>query len=403
MAPFFHSKKAMNRKSRILYIQHADSIGGSVISLKEIVIDALATGYECTVICMNTDVAKIYQELGAQTLISLISPWNHNTALHYKLNLRGILKTIKVFLKTLASFIALAKTIKNIKPDIVHLNSSNLILYNIYFKFLSKPTIFHVRECIVTGNFGIRKNLIRKIANATATYVIYISEAEYGRLGTDPVKSFVIYNYVHEHSFLSESNRREKRASSSKKFRLITLGGLFSLKGGKIIVEAIRNCQQEVLLMVLGGTDPRIDKTEIERIDGQEYVEELIEVLNSIEPDTIEFYGRVKNSGPFIREADALLFWAASPHFPRPVFESWLLRKPVLYFNPNFPSSKITSKNVFPVPEGTPQALADAIAAFRKSNLFSIDEVTQSYQLARGHFTEPNFQKINQLYRSCLN
>lgn len=391
----------MNSRKTILYLQHADAIGGSVISLKEVIIDALARGYDCTVISRNKAVAEVYEGIGAQSLVGLVAQLNHNSAYSYRLTPIDLLRLMRAFVNTIVSFFSLRRIVKKVKPDIVHLNSSTLFLYTLYFKLSGINTILHVREYIVNGYVGLRKSIIRAFANK-ATYILYISEYEYALLKTKPEKSFVIYNYVHEKTFVAPDDKAEG-VSGNPKFSIITLGGLFKLKGGKIILQSLSQMDDTVELIVLGCENPYVHPEEISKREDEKYANDILNLLKEEGVRSkIRFEGKVQDPAPYIRRADALIFWAASPHFPRPVFEAWLLRKPVLYFNPSFQNKIINSENVVVVEEGTVAALCQALTRLRRNEELLKKNVEKAFLLARESFTERNFERIDKVYQMCL-
>jgi glycosyltransferase involved in cell wall biosynthesis len=391
----------MTRKVNILYLQHADALGGSVVSLRELIVDALENNYNCTVVCPNLKVAKVYDEIGAKTYVNTVARLHHNTVYHYPFSIIGFLRFTKAILKTFWSFIRYWKILTETKPDIVHLNSSTLILCCIFFRIIGVPVILHVRENIVEGNVGIRKNLIRILANKMATAIIYISEYEFQILGTQPDKSFVIYNYVHEDAFKSKITPLKP---SKEKFVLITLGGLFKLKGGNIILQSLAQVSNNIELLILGCDDPRLNDKEILQSETVEYLKELLTLLSLPEIDRkVKFIGKVNDPESYISAADALIFWAALPHFPRPVFEAWLLKIPVIYFNPLFKNGLINTDNTLQVEVSSPTSLREAINNIKSSVVFTDSARERSYALAKLNFTQMNFKKINGVYQSCLN
>ncbi|SHG92245.1 Glycosyltransferase involved in cell wall bisynthesis [Chryseolinea serpens] len=386
----------------ILYVQHAGAMGGSVVSLRELVLDAVQQQYRCVVACPNQEIADVYRAIGAEAFVTPIMGFNHNTALFYKATVLDILRFIKMLLMTRISFWKMRKIVKAVRPDIVHLNSSVLILYALFFRRFSIPVIYHVRENVVQGYFGWRKSFIRKAANKWAAAIIYISEYEFELLGTDLGKSTVIYNYVHEHAFQQDAEA-DNRPVADQQFKIVILGGLFNLKGGKTILESLMRAPSEVELLVLGGVDPREKGAELSALESKTYFAEIVALLNRPEVgDRVKFYGRVSNPAKYISRANALLFWAAAPHFPRPVFEAWLLEKPVLYYNPLFKNPIINERNVSVVQENTPDALAKCIQALPGSSFTSAETIAANYAVAKANFTEQNFLKIDAIYRQHL-
>jgi len=347
-------------------------------------------------------VASVYEAVGIEAHVATVAPLNHNTAYFYKFNLLDPLRVVKVLLMTLLSFVQLVSVVRKVRPDIVHLNSSTLVLYIVFFRFFRLPVVYHVREYVVRGYFGFRRFLIRSLANALATAVIYISEQEQELLKTTAAKSYVVYNYVRLETFMKWGNE-PLNAIQKTKFTVLTLGGIVKLKGGSQLLASLAHLKNDAELWVLGGNDPRVHPDEIAKVDGEKYLETILGLLARPEIATrVKFLGRTNQSASYIQACDALIFWANSPHFPRPVFEAWLLKKPVIYHNPGFNNPYITRQTVVMVNGTAPGALASAIETVGHSNVFDADRVNRSFNTAIEHFTEQNFQKIHSLYRLCV-
>jgi glycosyltransferase involved in cell wall biosynthesis len=390
----------MQSKPTILYIQHASTLGGSVVSLKEVVLDAISSGYRCVVCCVNSSIAEVYRNIGAEAFIVTIAPLNHNTAYHYKATFFDTLRFLKLLAKSVISFIELSIVIIKIRPAVIHLNSSTLILYTVLGSILRVPTVFHVREYIVFGKYGWRRALIRKIANRFAKAIIYISEHEEALLRTDQQKSTVVYNYVHKDRFLAGSHLYEPTG----KFVFMSLGGLFSLKGGATLLSAVAQLPEGFECHFLGTDDPAISCRELRSIEGDAYVEDLLQQLSihSVR-SKVKFLGRVSNPEQFMVKADAVVFWAQNPHFPRPVFEAWLLKKPVIYYNPLFSNPWINDSSVKMVCDSSSEQLSSAIASVQ-SNLSGFKKIADAnFNVAMDVFSEKNFQKINYIYQKLMN
>jgi len=240
------------------------------------------------------------------------------------------------------------------------------------------------------------------MANRFATYVICISEHELELLGSRPEKSVVVYNYIHESAFVPK-NRNNITYDPNKSLIIISLGGLNSLKGGKKLLQALKETKANVRLLLVGTVDPRIDPGYLRTIDGEAYTNELIELLNDpMISGRVEMIGKVKDPATYIDKAHALIFWAERPHFPRTVFEAWIMHKPVVYYNHGFHNPVITSDRVLEVKDGSPSSLSDAITHLPGSEIFRPESIQQCYELAQANFSEKNFNKIDDIYRRCI-
>ncbi|MBS1544522.1 MAG: glycosyltransferase family 4 protein [Bacteroidetes bacterium] len=390
-------------KSRtIFYIQHANALGGSVVSLRELIIDAKGRGYHCVVIAPNETIATVYREIGAESYVCDIAAFQHNTVIFYKFRIKDILRFGKSVFKTLLSFVLLHRLITKSRPDLVHLNSSTLIQYVPYFWVHRVPVVLHIRENIAKGYFGIRKAIMRRLADRLTCAIIYISEYELEILQTNRKRSLVIYNYVHEQSFLDDGLKHIESIDQTKK-TIIALGGLHKIKGGDIILESLRYIN-DAELFLLGCADPRIDPEGMDRSDGTQYVAKLSHLLD--EPSIgskVRFVGRVSNPASYIGTCSLLVFWAASPHFPRPVFEAWLLKKPVVYFNPDFKSDVLNENTVHIVVRASPIVLAETINNLNVTNYQGSEMQKLSYMIASERFTEKNFEAVERIYSLCVN
>jgi len=55
--------------------------------------------------------------------------------------------------------------------------------------------------------------------------------------------------------------------------------------------------------------------------------------LDRLQRDCVRFIGKVKNVAPLLAACDVLAFAGTVPHFPRPVYEAGLMKKPVVIFD----------------------------------------------------------------------
>lgn len=55
--------------------------------------------------------------------------------------------------------------------------------------------------------------------------------------------------------------------------------------------------------------------------------------LDSLQRDCVRFVGKLKHVAPLLAACDVLVFAGTLPHFPRPVYEAGLMKKPVVVFD----------------------------------------------------------------------
>ena len=385
----------MQYKYRILYIQHAQKIGGSVISLLNLIQNGMENGYECYVLCPNETIANIYKDYKINAFVSPIIPIDHNTAYYYKLRLKEMLSLLKKIAISIYNVYKIKKILFKIYPDIVHLNSSVLPIYAFFIKKWGFRVVWHIRERISKGYFGIRKNLLKIAINKFADFAIYIGEEEYRILNTKKSRSAVIYNYVNIKSFIEYSKAAEK----SKDFIAITLGGISEIKGTHTILSSLDYLPKEFLIKIIGSEDPMVLSDDV--LDP--YYLRIKKIINQLkESSRAKFYSPVIDIKPILYECDVLIFWGLTPHFPRPIYEAWLFNKPVIVYNNGSLPKEINGNTALIINEDTPHALANGLIAIKYNyDLFKIkSEIGKS--IAIDLFSDNNFHKIDSIYRGIL-
>jgi len=388
-------------KKSVLYIQHAPRVGGSVISLKELVIDAIDHKIDCYVVCVNNEVGEFYKSIGAKTFIAPIAVFNHNTALQYELKFGHLLHVFKQCVKLFFSFFYFLKIILQVKPQIVHLNSSTLISYTLFFWLIGIKSVVHIREFIVKGNWGIRKRILRLMLNFFAEKIFYISEIELENLKTKKSKSLIVYNYLHTKDLPSDAR---KAIPYQEKFKLITLGGIYKIKGGDVLLESFKHLDDRFELQIMGSEDPRKDVFDLIKVEGQDYYNKIMALLNEEEiSKKVKFLGRVNDPMNYLRQANALIFWTLSPHFPRPVFEGWLLDCHIIYYNPDFRNTYINTETVNFVNGYEVLDLKATIENLLSNQEALLYKVENGNNIAHRCFTEQNFRAVLNSYNKIFN
>jgi glycosyltransferase involved in cell wall biosynthesis len=100
------------------------------------------------------------------------------------------------------------------------------------------------------------------------------------------------------------------------------------------------------------------------------YHQKIHQVLKQLPPGKVTFVGLLENIAPLLVAADVLTFTGMTPHFPRPVFEAWLMKKPVVVFDMEGISNQVANgSNGMVVTELSGRALGAALAAVFKDPL----------------------------------
>lgn len=181
------------KKKKILYIHHGSAEGGAPRSLAFLIQQIDRTKYEPIVLCMKDQERneKLFSEAGAKVIFDdTIGPWHGSVV-------SGIsLRTIKHNLEyCISTYFSICRIIKEIKPSIVHLNSTCLFIAARAVKHVDKniPVICHVREPILKGFWG---DFLRKGNAGCVDHFVAIEQYDAESLGRVKVPVSVIYNFV---------------------------------------------------------------------------------------------------------------------------------------------------------------------------------------------------------------
>ena len=169
---------------KILYIQHASEFGGSVVSLKNQLLE-LKKSYKnikITILLVkyNENIMNYYESFGFETVyFEKIHTFEHTTAKYY--NLYNPFDLLLFIIQAIYMPISIYRSIKSIikvNPDIVHLNSSVLIPSAIAVKLLNKKLVWHIRENPYFGFLKIRYYIFSNIINLLSDYIIFICNSD---------------------------------------------------------------------------------------------------------------------------------------------------------------------------------------------------------------------------------
>lgn len=148
------------KKIKILYIHHGDTKAGAARSLTFLINNLDKEKYEPYVLTGKDyeGAVKLFGEAGAKIIYKKgLGPWHGSTV--SGISIRKILGNLRYCITT---YFITKKVYKEIKPDIIHLNSTCLFICAKAIKKCNKntPIICHVREPLLEGFWGdiLRKN-----------------------------------------------------------------------------------------------------------------------------------------------------------------------------------------------------------------------------------------------------
>ncbi len=310
----------------ILFIHHGTIIGGAPVSLSLQVQGIAERGkLKCRIACNSEIMQKFFSNKGLTS-----SPWPYPCTFLGKVlirwsqisNLNGCYQLLKEFILFPISVIQQSIAFKNSQEKIVHLNSAVLFSSAIAAKISGKKIVWHIREA---SHFP---KIAQISIQALADEIICISDIEASRFSHSDPKIHVIYNPVNFSRFDEEQynakDERERLGIPRDAKVIVSFGGVVPRKGAKEIVDALEYCEPNTYAIFV-GPPLRADQKDA-------YHKSVKQSCRKVGNSRVKFLGIVENPAPILACADLLVFAGMTPHFPRPVFEAWAMKKPVVVF-----------------------------------------------------------------------
>jgi glycosyltransferase involved in cell wall biosynthesis len=330
---------------RLLYVQHAGSPGGSVVSLRYLVEGMIGAGHDVAVAMVepNSEVRSLYERCGATVFDAPEIPlFRHTTAGWARLgDPRACVYQARALAKRSAGVARVRQLIDAWKPNIVHLNSVTLALLARGLRDCGVPVVWHVRESPVPGYCGLRLRFLREALLREADEIVFLSESDrqawvQGRRGQ------VVHNVVPTRDLPGEQaiGRERERFGLDPEDRAVAyVGGLAEIKGIFPLISAVRELVRTFprLRIVAPGmelTQPQTLKARLARrllpAIGLARDYELADRLVR-SPDLAAVFRRspfVHDILPVIAACEFLVFPSIRPHFARPVVEAANVSRP---------------------------------------------------------------------------
>ena len=245
-----------------------------------------------------------------------------------------IIKAIKDTVITM--FITAPKIINDVQPKIVHLNTSSLIAWGIASSRAKIPVVWHIREPLADGYFGLRKWIISKCVARYATTILPISYHD-AQPWKNNKKTQIIYNAATTTFFDANINPLlfiAKNRLNQQKKRILFLGGLSEEKGATLIctifshiIKKIPNAQ----LLIAGAECPNMLNASQSIFFKKNRVNKLIaNIVLNLPRSTIHFLGTIHQIPEAMAASNIIVFPAIVGHNARPIIEAGFMKKPVV-------------------------------------------------------------------------
>jgi|GEM_PF-5087303 hypothetical protein len=296
---------------KVLFIQHARVMGGSVVSLRQILLQMSKKNKIDYAVVVPTDfIGAQYADItpNIYTLKTATSDYYSGSNISLR-SLRFAFKTIKTLIATIFSTPRLLYIVYKTRPDIVHLNSMMLFLYLIPLKLTRAKVLIHIREQRPKNPLRFFDLILRYVIKKFSDHIVYISAAEKMSL---QLEGSVVPNF-----FASSSNEVNRHATKLQTFTV--LSDIVELKCSKQILTSFVKSQVKGDLKFVGGRDSYTNPQNAYQKDFKETSN-----IYKKKDGSVEFLPFSFDISQTLKKSDFLIFWITSPHFPRPAYEALL-------------------------------------------------------------------------------
>lgn len=405
---------------KVLYVHHGKSpVGGSPTSLR-IQIAALDRDRFAPSIALVTNSRAESAFSGLDVPIRKMGgvwKYGHTTGEWYRLS-----RPVRFFLQHLRVPISMwnaRRFLERLDVDVVHLNSSTLWPVARAAWKLSIPVIWHSREYMVDGYFGIRRRLISAAVRKYAAHIIAISRADLNRICNAPMdRADVIYNFVDfnkfDRSISGEALRRNWGVGQHE--QVVTfVGGISPAKGTMVYLDAARQMVQQrsnvrFLLVgprsrLYGGALWKRMLCRALRWRDASYFDQILNALaDPLMKSHLLHLGPRGDIPEIFAASDIVVFPSTEPHFGRPLIEAAAMGKPAVASDlPGPQEIIIDGETGLLTPAGDAAALAEALTRILNGPEMAAGMGEKAYERAKQLFNaDISIRRIEAIYERVL-
>lgn len=331
---------------KVLFVQVHSGIGGATTSMFQLIRELKYRGFQPEVLITGGDGPLVdwlkNEDIPVRTESNLLS-YGHGNGARTEFWSFPPFRPITDLLKLRKSVKRYQEIFKEIKPDLVYLNTSILWPGAIAAKRADLKVVTHVREVWYHGFFGFRKRLFIAITERFSDRIFSISHFSKSQFRAKD-KVHVIYNAVdfsnYDRVTESQATLRDRLGLEQKFTYVVMMGGALPHKGGFLFLQAVHALQKkhkDLAFIILGNISAYYPKkaTTLRGI-----------IRSLLVPDpgkrfqqAIKKYGigqalitpgSVRNVPEWVKAADILVFPATEDHFGRPIIEAGYMQIPAI-------------------------------------------------------------------------
>lgn len=314
---------------KILILHHCGDIGGAGISLLHIVQKLNKKEYEISIACpMNPE--KMIDLLKNEKCKIIPLEKNIKIFAHYNGGISNAIsfKTFKNLISILLNKKYVKKIIIESNADIVIVNSMTLCWCGKIIKKLDKIAICFHRETYQKGLCGIRSAYIKKSLDKWFDKVFFISRYDMEATPKKNKKKYLLHDKVDIKAFnkYSKNVSRKKLNLDERTKYILYLGGFSELKGGYILVQALKYINYKNYKLVFVG-DFNSEKNK-EECKIKNKIKKYIEKYKL--EKKICFVEKTENPEILYKACDLIVFPSTKAHQARPIYEAGISKIPII-------------------------------------------------------------------------
>lgn len=395
----------------ILFVHHGKGLGGAPLSLLYLIQGLDKTRYKPIVLFLHaSEVMDLYRSHG----IAVVGPTSTMDFPHTKIwwlrwyHVATLARAIVDTFRT-ALFIA-PQILKDIKPDIVHLNTSSLIAWALAARQAKIPVAWHIREPLAPGYLGLRKKIITWCVKKYASTIIPICNND-ARPWAQNKKTHVIYNAVHTERFdstIASDQFLIKHNLETVRPKILFLGGISHEKGTHVIVKAFRILLEQIpeaQLLIAGDNNltPASRFGLKQLFPAARFKAQIAREIAQL-GDCVKFLGIIHDVPAAMASSSVIVFPATVGHFARPIIEAGFMKKPVIASQLSPLEELVVDKQTgFLLSPDDYQAWSDRLYQLLEDKKLNQKMGLAAYTFCRKHFSLiDHADKVEKIYTTIL-
>lgn len=400
------NKVKRQRPIKILFIHHGKGIGGASLSLLFLVKKLDRSKFHPIVLFMADSAAV---EMFVREGVEVVGPINKSDFSHTKiwwLRWYHPHHLAKAALHSAQLIFGLADFwLDKIKPDIVHLNTSSLFAWAVRAKKKGIPVVWHVREPLSPGYFGVRRCLTAWAVKRFSDVIVPICQdnaSPWVRLE----KTKVVYNAVPEERFKDACRPKLHRSVGGSS--ILFLGGLSQEKGTLFLLEAFDKVLEQIpsaQLIIAGTWEPKFGSFggRLPITSWHRFCRKVEAKLSTAK--NVHVIGVQHDIAELISRSNLLVFPATVGHFARPVIEAGFMGKPTVATGlPPLDELIVDGQTGLLSKPGDAKDLADKIYRVLSCPAFAKELGKNAKKFCQTNFgLQRQIDKIDQIYDQILN